>query len=651
MANSTLRKFYTDILDGVSAPKNYITNAFAVENTNGWALYSNTAANIPSTGTGGTATGLTFSRNTSSPIRNLADFKLVQANSTSVQGKGLSFDFTIDPADQSKILTVSLDYSVSATFIASDGVTTPINDGTTSTNSGNSDLEFFIYDKTNSVLIPVTSSVLTSTGNDASYRAVFQTSSNSTSYRLIIHAATSNANATGWSFEFSNVFVGNKPSIVSGIQGTDWIPYTPTFVGIGTPTNINVYYRRVGDTLEAQGALNNGTDTAVPFTISLPSGLLIDSAKMSSLTNGSFVGTVYNATNSAIAYGGGVGVLFFDGSDTSHIYGAKTTASTNFNKDTGTGLFNSNSLITFSFSVPIAGWSSSGFNLINSVVAFAGTDLSGPSTGGNLIVTPSLDTHSAYNVSTGIYTVPISGIYYVSAKAWITSNDAPAISIFQNGAQKTEDFFNSISNNSLAGGKTYIALQCTAGDQITVQVGGGFTLDGGLSNINIFRIANPEAVPGNNYAFIGSAYINTGASHTTTNTTIGPFGTGGGGTPTIELNPGPGVLQTGSVNLPQITVNGIQPGTYKVRMSVTGDAGGGNLSLAINDGTTTSGFVGSDGNQNKRHELVAFFKYTSGGNITYQLYGSNTGSTTTIYAASVTSDNGWKIGFSIERVA
>ncbi len=193
---------------------NYISNPDAEADLLGWNLYQNTAANIPSTGTGGTPTGLTFTRDTASPLRGMASFLLTQANSTNVQGEGVSTDFTIDPADEGSILAITFNYNASNTFVASNGVTAPLNDGTTTTNAGNSDVEVFIYDKTNTVLIPVTPEVIVAKGvNNFSFGGVFQTATNSTSYRLIFHVATANANATGWQFEFDNVLVGPQPFV------------------------------------------------------------------------------------------------------------------------------------------------------------------------------------------------------------------------------------------------------------------------------------------------------------------------------------------------------------------------------------------------------------------------------------------------------
>lgn len=60
---------------------------------------------------------------------------------------------------------------------------------------------------------------------------------------------------------------------------TDWESYTPTNNGWGTLTNVNMFWRRVGDSVEIQGNFETGTPTAVEAQIGLPSGLTIDSTK------------------------------------------------------------------------------------------------------------------------------------------------------------------------------------------------------------------------------------------------------------------------------------------------------------------------------------------------------------------------------------
>ena len=450
---------------------NYIyANPNAEVDTASWATYANTAANIPSNGTGGTATGLTFSRSTSSPLRGTGSFSMVQANSTSLQGKGVSAAFTIDSADQAQVMSISFDYNASTTFVASNGTTPPLNDGTTTTNAGNSDVEVFVYDVTNSVLIPVNPQVITSNGaNNFTFNATFQTASNSTSYRLIFHVATANANATGWTFKFDNVYVGRQQT-VQGVPATDWTAYTPTLgAGFGTATNVSFFYRRVGDSAEVKGTFTTGTVAASFGSISLPSGLSLDTTKIS-LSNttsgvGQHVGYLHQQNSVGLFE-----IVTATGTSTSVVYSAvQTTGSlplipTNFGSNGGSA----QSTDVF-FNVPIAGWSSNVqmSNAADTRVVAASTNGTPASvTSGNPIIYPTtvFDTHSAYNSSTGRYTVPVSGYYRVTT--YVTcSTAALQINVYKNAVSNI-DLGNTNSSNFLTASGL---VQCVAGDILDIR--------------------------------------------------------------------------------------------------------------------------------------------------------------------------------------
>jgi hypothetical protein len=236
---------------------------------------------VPIDGINGTATGLTFSASTSSPLRGLASFLLTQANSTVVAGQGISRSFTIDNADQAKVLSLQFDFNASSTFSASSGQVGSI-----------SDLQMFIYDVTNAVLIPLTPSVITANGsNNFTFKAIFQTASNSTSYRLCIHSATTNANATGWTFKYDGMYLGPQ-YIVQGAPVTDAVPFpmiiggTTTAPTLPTTNSQKAYWWRVGDRLEFFWSMSFSSNTGSAagsgtYLWNLPAGLSIDTTKSS----------------------------------------------------------------------------------------------------------------------------------------------------------------------------------------------------------------------------------------------------------------------------------------------------------------------------------------------------------------------------------
>ena len=132
-------------------------------------------------------------------------------------------------------------------------------------------------------------------------------------------------------------------------------------------------------------------------------------------------------------------------------------------------------------------------------------------------------------------------------------------------------------------------------------------------------------------SFIGSAYIAVTAncSPNRTSTSLGAFGTDADCPgPTVELNPGPGTIQTTDANGAIFTVNNLPPGYYEARMcgnalKVTTNQ---YSSFAINDGTTTSGSGGGTGSTATTSSgfcVHGHFTYTNAGNRTFELYGSS----------------------------
>ena len=91
---------------------NYILNGDASIGTTGWNAYNDGAVAAPIDGTGGTPSAGLWVRSTTTPLRGSGDFNLVKTGSTSYQGQGVSYDFTIDNADLAKVLTVTFDYEV-----------------------------------------------------------------------------------------------------------------------------------------------------------------------------------------------------------------------------------------------------------------------------------------------------------------------------------------------------------------------------------------------------------------------------------------------------------------------------------------------------------------------------------------------------------
>lgn len=449
-------------------PINYITNGGAESTTQGWATYANSAANIPSTGTGGSPSS-TWTSSTSSPLQANASFLWTKSGGANRQGEGVAYAFTINSADEAQVLSIQCSYTiVSGTFTASNGVTAPLNDGTTSTNAGNSDLEFFIYDVTNSILIPVTPEVLVgSSTNSFIFKAIFQTSSNSTSYRLIIHTATTTTN--NFVVKFDNFFVGPK-SVSYGPPVSDWTSYTPTVTGAGTVTVDGASWRRVGDSLELDVRITAGTVTGSNLQVSLPTGYSIDTTKFNDGSVNLLVGHGTAGSTTPVYWN----VLINSGSSTTVFFSHSSLSTQAANV-----LLGNSEAFAFTAKIPITGWSS---NVLMSndtdtrVVAFNASNPSSSVTGSYSAVTTfgtkSFDTHGAFNASTGQYTIPVSGMYLFSASYRMSFSSASVsmgVAIYKNGVSFLAQE-HITATTTLDSVQITTLISCVAGDVITSQV-------------------------------------------------------------------------------------------------------------------------------------------------------------------------------------
>lgn len=380
---------------------NYIENSDAESGTAGWSTYADAAGSAPVDGTGGTA-NITWSRSTTSPLRGVADFNLVK-DAVNRQGQGVSYDFTIDAADQAKILTISADYEIlSGTFATGDLAVYVIQDPA----------------GTPVVLQPAGYQVTAATiGNKVRLAATFQTASNVTSYRLCIHVASTSASA--YTLAFDSIAVSPQ-QVVYGAPVTDWQAYTPTTQGFGTISGLTAFYARVGDSLRIRGFFTAGTPTATQARVSLPSGLSIDSAKIGATIK--IVGVAATGYNSATFFG--VTSVADPAVAGSIVFSRQASTAGSTTPANGDAIIGTGNTFSFDAIVPILGWSSSVVvsSSTDTRVVAARFNTSTARTTNN--TAPAIiydvvqyDTHGAYNSSTGTYVVPVSGQYKVSAFA------------------------------------------------------------------------------------------------------------------------------------------------------------------------------------------------------------------------------------------
>lgn len=414
-----------------SGSVNYILNPDAEIDTAGYSTYADAAGTAPVDGTGGTA-NVTWTRTTSSPLAGAGSFLLTK-DAVNRQGQGVSYDFTINNEDKAKKLAINFSYEVTSGTYADNDVT------------------FWIYDVTNggAPIQPDAYQLLNVIGPQKKQTMTFQTASNSTSYRLIAHI--SSASASAYSLKFDSFSVG--PQIIPNGPIAGYLGQLPTTGAWSTNTTyVGQYWRTAHGTLKAEVTVNlSGAPNSAQLTVNLPSGLSIDTDRMS---EGSQLIGIGQDVDS------GVGRF-----QTQVIYETPTTVGLYYGSDTGSGAlrlvsggitqaapqtFAAGDRVSFRYEVPILGWSS---NVVVSnsaetrAVAAKYSLTSDETTAANAdhimtnFTTKVYDTHGAMSGSR--FTAPVPGFYKVRLKAltnnhsWTTS-DIPSAYLAKNGSSQSE---------------------------------------------------------------------------------------------------------------------------------------------------------------------------------------------------------------------
>lgn len=224
----------------------------------GYSAYKDAAATTPVDGTGGTST-LTLSRNTTTPLKGLADLKIAKPASN-VQGEGFSVDVTV-PRGYVGARVGEIKF---------------LWDGSAASATG--DWKVFVYDVTNTTMITPINPILSSSSLPNRKEPVslsWAGSATGDTYRLIFHHTTTGTGA--YNIFLDDIVFGPGPAPSVGAVVTAPITFTPSFTNQGTATftvNQSEYWR-VGDKMHMRLRLVRGTggSGSTAFRIALPNNL------------------------------------------------------------------------------------------------------------------------------------------------------------------------------------------------------------------------------------------------------------------------------------------------------------------------------------------------------------------------------------------
>jgi hypothetical protein len=151
---------------------------------------------------------------------------------------------------------------------------------------------------------------------------------------------------------------GNATSFNANMAAllSDWVAYTPTFQGFGTPSGVAFYSKKVGGDLLVNGVFTTGTVTGVQAQVTLGyngvnANVIIDTSKIGVPT---IAGAVAFGTGGTASYA----TVLVPTTNTNYLgFGVGGTSGGTSSLANGNA-FQSGSVLTFQARVPIVGWSS-----------------------------------------------------------------------------------------------------------------------------------------------------------------------------------------------------------------------------------------------------------------------------------------------------
>jgi hypothetical protein len=349
---------YTQFQNG-SPTVNYIQYAdFENGATTGWTATgcATITAGLPNCpGTGGAAFsssngGRTKGSNTSSPaVDSSSNIAGTYSMNLATTGAGTAGDgyvssaYTLDPKVRGGVLSYMISYKVASG--------TPVQQGTSSDTyavAAYSPAENTFITLSNPFCITKSSGVGTCQG-------LVTTNTATTSLQFFVYSPVAPSGASSLLFDdvsFGLWLLSQGPPITDTTSTTTLTPNN-----FGTISLASYFYYRHADRGHFYGSFKSGTEAAATASISLPTGLVIDSSKLTT-TVAQRVGEFSQVRTAAGPTNSPPWDLFYDGSDTAKVYVAFQTGSNVFTKVNASALISNNDSVSFEFDVPVVGWSS-----------------------------------------------------------------------------------------------------------------------------------------------------------------------------------------------------------------------------------------------------------------------------------------------------
>lgn len=160
--------------------------------------------------------------------------------------------------------------------------------------------------------------------------------------------------------EFTVQSDGSNWVILSHTYPKGWNAYTISTAGL-TPSDEGTYWKRDGDSISIYSVFAVGSPSGTTFSFALPSGLVIDAAKLSSATNANYFGQMFQMVGGSSTYPSttyGPFVVFSDTAvDTGKLYAGTASTGTRFAKSAANAITTDGNRAVLRVSgIPITNW-------------------------------------------------------------------------------------------------------------------------------------------------------------------------------------------------------------------------------------------------------------------------------------------------------
>jgi hypothetical protein len=306
-----------------------------------WAAYADAAATSPVDMTGGTPnTAIARTTTVGEVLNGAGSAEITVTTGATRQGEGVSCLAYVPLGYRTSMLEFSGQFQLTGTVSEDDFIP-------------------YVYDVTNGEVITpyVKSKIL---GSNGRFVAVFAVKTTTAQMRVGIHVARA-TNTGAVTLIVDDMMVGPATSVVAPAMSESVTEtFTPS-AGFGTTANQSIQTQRVGDRAYVSGIFQAGTVAASIASLTLPARLRIDSSKISTLANRRRIGHWQISKTGAAAEVNDAsyhGPVFWDGTNTDRVYFGHQAGSDAIQQNNGNTLMGSSQYISFSFDIPVVGWSS-----------------------------------------------------------------------------------------------------------------------------------------------------------------------------------------------------------------------------------------------------------------------------------------------------